>query len=67
MARPSPKRYEICGACHLSTYSAGLLALAGDRCPRCGGWLESARSSRQTPSAKRLLDECQRWSARLGR
>jgi len=51
MGRASPT-YEICSSCHLTTYSAGLLSLVGEQCPRCGERLAKSSTARNTPGAR---------------
>jgi hypothetical protein len=56
-------RFEICPACHLTTYSARLQNLTDDVCPACGAPLErpgterggsSWRASPELPHGTRL-------------
>jgi hypothetical protein len=56
--------YVICAPCQLTTYSAALYS-STRACPRCGGLIDRGSAARESPPARRMLDQCRLWSASL--
>jgi hypothetical protein len=57
--------FEICQACHLSTYSPRLRSLVDEVCPRCGAPIEPSASARDGANAERMSGRCRQWLTAL--